>query len=718
MPELNAQKTRIFLSYSRRDAEFVDRLSTALKDRGYDAYVDREDISGGEAWRPRLEQLILNADAVAFVLSPDSVASPICDWETSRTVELGKRLIPLSWRSLEEGRPPPKQLSDLNYIFFDADDKFEAGLDRLCFAADMDIVWVREHTRLVGQAAHWEAAGRATDLVLRGKALDDAEAWRGRRPRQAPQFPSVLTAYFEAARSAQRSDLHEEARRLKRVGRLQGLIFGLFLLAGATIAAGGYGVAKILSSLFEQRSNMLAELAREANDANEFGRAARYARAGLTGAHWPVVGFDATRAEGELRRAFSTIPRHVGIAAPHEGGVDYIEYSANGTRIVTRGIFARDARVWDEGGANISAIIGHEGRILSARLSPDGSRLATTSEDGTLRLWNTENGTALFTLQRSEPIRNTSFSVNGSRLVAPGGDDTAVVWDVQSGRALFVMRHAGRVNSAEFGGDMIVTASDDGTARIWDASAGLEQTMLGDGFGQDMVSATLALGGRRVVTTERNVLSGGRVLLWDAERNVMIAELASVFGSTTISVSPDGQRIAISSFLGAGVWSALNGDRIASLNGHDAAILSVAFSPDSQRVATGSEDHSLRIWVATSGHEVGRLVRHRPVSDVDFGPDGLSLISADGNGHLWEIPRAVNIATRSELEAMTCQTLLAGEEAIFFESEVRATPIVEPALDGNVCEPAGLSTRLLFYLGIKSSLISNEPRHDIEAIQP
>src|SRR5262245_10848178 len=143
-----SDKTRIFISYSRKDTAFADQLAMALDARGYEVLLDREDISGGEAWRERLDALVLQADAVAFVLSPDSVASPICDWETKRTVELGKRLLPLCWRRIEDGNVPD-QLARLNYIFVDTEEKFEDGVTRLAEACDVDIAWVREHTRLV-----------------------------------------------------------------------------------------------------------------------------------------------------------------------------------------------------------------------------------------------------------------------------------------------------------------------------------------------------------------------------------------------------------------------------------------------------------------------------------------------------------------------------------------------------------------------------------------
>jgi hypothetical protein len=70
-------RTRVFLSYSRADGEFVDQLGPALIEAGYDVVRDLKDIAPGEPWRDRINALILSADAVVFVISPKAVASDI-----------------------------------------------------------------------------------------------------------------------------------------------------------------------------------------------------------------------------------------------------------------------------------------------------------------------------------------------------------------------------------------------------------------------------------------------------------------------------------------------------------------------------------------------------------------------------------------------------------------------------------------------------------------
>jgi hypothetical protein len=71
-------RAKIFISYSRKDIEFANRLDAALKARGFEPLIDRDEIYAFEEWWKRIEALIVRADTVVFILSPDSIASPVC----------------------------------------------------------------------------------------------------------------------------------------------------------------------------------------------------------------------------------------------------------------------------------------------------------------------------------------------------------------------------------------------------------------------------------------------------------------------------------------------------------------------------------------------------------------------------------------------------------------------------------------------------------------
>ena len=192
-------KLRVFISYSRDDLAFADQLVEALDASGFEPLIDRQGISGGEDWKKRLSELIAQSDTVAFVLSPRSAASPICQWEVDEADRLAKRVIPVICTPLGDAAPP-QRLRDLNYIYFYPEEKspgsgFGAGLKRLVAALKLDLNWVRDQTRYGLLAASWEAGGKAENRLLLGSDVAAAKDWLERRPRTMPE-PNVGGARF------------------------------------------------------------------------------------------------------------------------------------------------------------------------------------------------------------------------------------------------------------------------------------------------------------------------------------------------------------------------------------------------------------------------------------------------------------------------------------------------------------------------------------------
>src|SRR5215472_11741630 len=215
-------KLRVFISYSRDDLKFADQLNAALDICGFECFIDREGISGGEDWKRRLGHLIRDADTVVFVLSPTSARSEICAWEVEEAARLNKRILPVNCRPLEGASPPPR-LRDLNYIFFYEDPKvsdsgFGTGLASLIAALNTDFDWLREHTRYLQRATEWDEGGRPANRLLSGDDIADAKAWAARRPKNAPEptalhldFIRASEAEAEARSSAQRKQLEAMA---------------------------------------------------------------------------------------------------------------------------------------------------------------------------------------------------------------------------------------------------------------------------------------------------------------------------------------------------------------------------------------------------------------------------------------------------------------------------------------------------------------------------
>src|SRR5262249_23392433 len=176
-PALDAgPKAKVFISYSRKDMAFADRLEAALQARGFEPLIDRSEIFAFEDWWKRIEVLIGRADTVVFVLSPDTVASEVALKEVAHAASLNKRFAPIVYRRVEASATP-EALRRLNFIFFDDVTRFEANADTLAEALRTDIGWIRQHTGYGETTRHWSAAGRPGGMLLRSPALERAERW-------------------------------------------------------------------------------------------------------------------------------------------------------------------------------------------------------------------------------------------------------------------------------------------------------------------------------------------------------------------------------------------------------------------------------------------------------------------------------------------------------------------------------------------------------------
>lgn len=206
-----APQTKVFISYSRRDIAFADRLDAALKKRGFETFIDRSEIYAFEDWWREIERLIGRADTIIFLLSPDSVKSEVAIKEIAYAASLNKRFAPIVCRQVGDDAVPAA-LRKLNFIFFDDAERFEAGADLLAEALETDIEWIRQHTDYGEAERRWYAAGRPNGLLLHSPTLEVAEHWLLLRPRGAPEPTAGVRTFVAASRQRERA-----AQRLRRM---------------------------------------------------------------------------------------------------------------------------------------------------------------------------------------------------------------------------------------------------------------------------------------------------------------------------------------------------------------------------------------------------------------------------------------------------------------------------------------------------------------------
>ena len=256
----NSAALKVFISYSRADMEFADEIVAGLEfDGEFETTIDRESIIEGEDWKKRLGALIANADTIVFILSPDSAASSVCAWEVSEAQRLSKRILPVLVRPLGEV-PAPPALAALNYVRFDDNRSFMAGLRALVTSLKTDVAWLREHTRLLTRAQEWDRAGRPETRLLVGDLIAEAKIWARNRPHDAPELTELHAAFLHASEEAERARESEERKRaeefrLNAVRAQRNARRATWGLVGALVFAVGAGIAGTIAYIQAQEAD-------------------------------------------------------------------------------------------------------------------------------------------------------------------------------------------------------------------------------------------------------------------------------------------------------------------------------------------------------------------------------------------------------------------------------------------------------------------------------
>ncbi|MBF8283025.1 MAG: hypothetical protein HW378_1940 [Anaerolineales bacterium] len=357
-------------------------------------------------------------------------------------------------------------------------------------------------------------------------------------------------------------------------------------------------------------------------------------------------------------------------------------FSPDGTRLagVSASTIGNAVKLWDAAnGRELLTLSGHTGWVMGIAFSPDGKRLASTSLDGTVKVWsltpgqetatvsgpgagygtrvaynpngqefatNGGDGTAtLWIAETGEPrltlaghdleVLNLAFSSDGNRLATGSLDTTAIVWDTATGQKLLTIPgHEFGVRDIAFSPDgrLIATGGFDGTARVWDTATGTVNYQITDHDGL-VLGVSFSPDGTHLATSSTDTTAKIR----DAKTgNWLLVLTGHSAGLPDIAYSPDGLKLATGSTDGTAIiWDAATGSKLVTLTGHSSGIQSVAFNSKGTLLATGSEDNTAKVWDVATGEEILTLPGSGGgVKGVAFSPAYggayLAVASADG----------------------------------------------------------------------------------------
>jgi WD40 repeat protein len=327
--------------------------------------------------------------------------------------------------------------------------------------------------------------------------------------------------------------------------------------------------------------------------------------------------------------------KEVRILEGHKSYVNCIAVSADGKWLAS-GSQDHDLRLWEvDPGKERRRFLGHDAPIERLALSPNGKVLASSCLAGTLRLWDTDTGKEIRTLPIDKGYRvlAMTFSPDSKRFAFNNRSDKGIqLVDVAEGKVIRTFKgHKDHVYEMTFTADgaTLISGGEDGTIRVWDVASGKEQRRYRDEK-EAVRCLALAPDGK---TLTYGTLPGGLVHIWDiaTNRDLVPPWKAHRWCVVSIAYSPDSKKVAVGRDVIA-IHETATGKRLNPTRESESRVHQLEYAAGGKVLAVWREDGTIELWdtakwrkAATLTAKLGRF------TSMAASPSGKYLTTAEGD---------------------------------------------------------------------------------------
>ena len=485
-------------------------------------------------------------------------------------------------------------------------------------------------------AKRWQEA-KSDILLYRDKALTEALAWT---PAHAADVEPYETEFLQASQQAQQT--RHRIERIRRTATL-GLVIGLIITALLAIFAFyGWRQAQEQRQIAHTRQLAVQAALERSTNTGSWTRAA-------------LLAVESLRRSPDLEASMTLFSVMDRLARPvsgikHAGQVNAVAFSPDGRRMASAYGQADKpiggASVWEAATGARMARLNYEGRVYAICFSPNGEWIVSGNDDDTARVWNAVTGQEAIRVSHPSQVNAVAYSPNG-QWVASGygrrGEKTGgvIIWKAATGEEIVRIQEINAVMDVSFSpdGQRIVSKTEDGTRSVWEATTAQSFYATDQLTAVAFSSKWLALGDRRGMLRVREIATG-REVAWEAHAGPV----------WDLAFSPDEQWLASGSDdFKARVWNVpamfktdtAIGVEVARME-HEGRVETVAFSRDGRWLLT-KRGGVAYVWEAATGRQVARI-EHESLIAAVLSPDGRWVVSAgrDGWARVWDVSATLN----------------------------------------------------------------------------